>query len=92
MKPGMSPSVIEETCETRLLYLGGSLFGELFRNNVAIPVTVINLDDVQAARVLHCDYNILELYIEHVDRTDLNASNIQIPVNLQSYVSPTDTT
>ena len=91
-KPGLSPSVIEETCETRFLYLGGSLFGELFRKNVAIPNTPINVEDVQAARILRCDNNIPELYLKHVDRTELNASNIEIPVNLQSYMSPMDTT
>ena len=53
---------------------------------------MINLEDVQATRTLHCDNNIPKLYLEHVDRTELNASNAEILVNLQSYVSPTDTT
>ena len=91
-KPGLAASVIEETCETRLLYLGGSLYGELFRKNLSIPPAMINLDEVQAARILKCDNNIPELYLEHVNRTDLNAANVEIPVNLQSYVSPSDTT
>ena len=91
-KPGLAASVIEETCETHLLYLGGSLFGELFRKNLSIPQAIINLDEVQAARVLKCNNNIPELYLEHVNRTDLNTANVEIPVNLQSYVSPSDTT
>ena len=91
-KPGLAASVIEETCETRLLYLGGSLFGELFRKNLSIPPALINLDEVQAAGLLKCNNNIPELYMEHVNRMELNAANVEIPVHLQGYVSPSDTT
>ena len=65
LKLGISTNVLDETCETRLLYLGDSLFGELHRKNVTIPPVPINLDDVHQARILHCDNNIPEMYIEH---------------------------
>ena len=53
---------------------------------------VIDLDDVHHAQILHCDNNVPELYIEHTACTDLNQMNAEIPVNLQTYVSPLETT
>ena len=92
LKPGISTDVLDETCETRLLYLGESLFGKLHQKNVTSPPPLINLDDVQQARILHCDNNVPEMYIEHVTRTELNQHNAEVPVNLQTFVSPMDTT
>ena len=48
-KPGLSANVMDEACETKLLYLGDYLFGELHRKNItSLPPPVI-LEDVQAA-------------------------------------------
>ena len=44
------------------------------------------------ARIIHCDNTVPELYIEHAARIALNQANVKVPVNLQTYVSPTDTT
>ena len=37
-------------------------------------------------------YHVPEMYIEHVLCTDLNQHNVEVPVNLQTYVSPMDRT
>ena len=50
------------------------------------------LDEIREARILHCDHNIPELYLEHAQRTTFNANNVNVPINLQTYVSSTDTT
>ena len=92
LKPGISINILDETCETRLLYLGDSLFGELHRKNITAPPAPIDLDDVQAARILHCNNNVPEMYIEHATRTELNQHNVEVPINLQTFVSPMDTT
>ena len=63
LKPGLSINVIDKTCETRLLFLGDSLFGELVRKNVTIPPSIIDLNDVHRARILHCDNTVPEMYI-----------------------------
>ena len=83
---------MDETCETRLLYLFDSLFGELHRKNIANLPAPLDLTDVHQARPLHCDNNVPEMYIEHVQCTELNQHNIGIPVNLQTFVSPLDRT
>ena len=44
------------------------------------------------ARIIHCDNTVPELYIEHAACTSLNQANVEVSVNLQTYVSPTDTT
>ena len=78
IKPGMWPEVVEEACETRLVYLGDNLFGKLKRK----PLTMIswpqvNIDEIQAARILHRDPNLMEMYIEHAASTDFNTQKHQ---------------
>ena len=83
---------MDEVYETKLLYLGDYLFGELHRKNITSLPPPLILEEIQAARVLHCDHNIPELYLEHVQCTALNSGNVNIPENLQTYVSSTDIT
>ena len=92
LKPGISTNVLDETYETRLLYLGDSLFGELHRKNINTLPAPIDLDDIHQARLLHCDNNVPEMYIEHVQCTELNQHNVEVPVNLQTFISPLDKT
>ena len=87
LKPGININVLDETCETRLLYLGDSLFGELHQKNITALPPPLNLDDVHWARILHCDNQVPEMYIEHVQRTDLNQHNVEVLVNLQTCVT-----
>ena len=92
LKPGININVLDETCETRLLYLGDSLFGELHRKNITNLPAPLDLTHVHQARLLHCDNNVPEMYIDHVQCTELNQHNVEIPVNLQTFVSPLDRT
>ena len=92
IKPGININVLDETCETRLLYLGDSLFGELHQINVSTPPNVIDLGDIQCARIIHCDNTVPKMFIEHAPSTDFNQYNMEVPVNLQMFVSPMDTT
>ena len=73
-------------------YISVSLFGELHRKNIENLPAPLNLTDVHQARLLHCDNNIPKMYIEHVQCTELNQHNIEIPVNLQTFISPLDRT
>ena len=93
IKPGMRPEVVEEACETRLVYLGDNLFGELKRK----PLTMtswpqVSIDEIQVARILHRDPNLMEMYIEHAASTDFNTQNTNIVRNVPSFLSPSDTT
>ena len=66
IKPGMCPEFVEEACETKLAYLGGTLFGELRRKPLTLaPWPQVNIDEIQVARVLHHDANLMEMYIKH---------------------------
>ena len=91
-KPGLSANVMDEVCEMKLLYLGDYLFGELHRKNITSLPPPLILEEIQTAQVLHCDHNIPELYLEHVQCMALNSGNVNIPENLQTYVSSTDVT
>ena len=93
IKPGMHPEFVEEACETKLVYLGGTLFGELRRKPLTmLPWPQVNIDEIQAARVLHRDVNLMEMYIEHAASTELNISNLNIVRNVETFISPSDTT
>ena len=83
---------MDEACETKLLYLGDYLFGELHRKNIISLPPPIFLEDIREACLLHCYHNIPELYLEHVRQTTFNSSNVNIVENLETFVSPTDTT
>ena len=91
--PTMRGSSIEEACETKLLHLGGNLFGELFRKPLGSegPSQFV-LEEMQAARELCYDVSEQELYIYHQSRTEFNTSNTCVVENLQSFVSPSDRT
>ena len=56
------------------------------------PVGVLWHEELQRARILHCENNILKMYVKHVECSYLNTGNINVSVNLQTFVSPTDTT
>ena len=93
IKPGMRPEIVEEACETKLVYLGGTLFGELRCK----PLTItswpqVNINEIQSARILHRDANLMEMYIEHATSSELNVSNVNIVRNVQTFLSPSDTT
>ena len=92
LKPGININVLDETCETRLLYLRDSLFSELHQKNITALPPPLNSDDVHCARILHCDNQVPEMYIEHVQCTDLNQHNVEVLVNLQTNISPMDRT
>ena len=93
IKPGMWPEIVEEACETRLVYLGDNLFGELKRKPLTMTLwPQVNIDDIQAARILHRDPNLMEMYIEHAVSTDFNTQNTNIVRNVQTFLSPSDTT
>ena len=93
IKPGMHPEFVEEACETKLVYLGSTLFGELRRKPLTmLPWPQVNIDEIQAARVLHRDANLMEMYIEHAASTELNISNLNIVRNVETFISPSDTT
>ena len=91
-KPGLTADIMDEACKTKLLYVGDYLFGELHRKNITSLPAPIVLEDIQEARLLHCDHNIPELYLKHVRQTTFNTSNVNIVDNLQTFVSPLDTT
>ena len=89
----MHPEIVEEACETKLVYLGGTLFGELRHKLLSItPWPQVNIDKIQAARILHHDANLMEMYIEHAASSDLNVSNANIVRNVQTFLSSSDTT
>ena len=53
MKPGLSSQKVLEACETKLLYLGDNLFGELHHKPVCnLEPPLINIDELHAAREL----------------------------------------
>ena len=83
---------MEEACETRLVYLGENLFGELLRKPVQLNIAPSNLDEIQRARILHREHNLLEMFIEHVEATDMNMQNVNVVRNITDYISSTDTT
>ena len=89
----MRPEIVEEACETKLVYLGGTLFGELRCKPLTItPWPQVNIDEIQSARILHCDANLMEMYIEHTTSSELNVSNVNVVRNVQTFLSPSDTT
>ena len=92
VKPGMNFDAISEACETHLLYLGGSLFGELIRKNITSLPALVDLNEIHEAHVLYSDNSTPKMYIKHAKCTDFNRSNIHVPENLQSFISPMDTT
>ena len=93
IRPGMHPEIVEEACETKLVYLGGTLFGELRRKPLTItPWPQLNINEIQTARILHQDTNLMEMYIEHATSSELNVSNENIVRNVQTFLSPSDTT
>ena len=93
IKPGMRPEIVEEACETKLVYLGGTLFGELRHKPLTItPWPQVNIDEIQAARILHHDANLMEMYIEHTASSNLNVSNANVVRNVQTFLSLSDTT
>ena len=49
-KPTMLPAFVEEACETKLLYLGENLYGELHKKPFHVPPPPINLDHIQLVR------------------------------------------
>ena len=57
--------IIQEMCETVLLYLGNKLYGVLRCRPFTLdcPVT-IDLDDTQQMRVIHHNHNLYEAYLE----------------------------
>ena len=93
IKPGMRPQVVEETCETKLVFLGDNLFGELCRKPLAMvnPPLVI-LSEVQEARELYRDTNLMEMYIVHTESSELNRMNANIVREEQSFVADSDVT
>ena len=57
-----------------------------------LPWPQVNIDEIQAARVLYRDANLMEMYIEHAASTELNISNANIVRNVETFISPSDTT
>ena len=89
----MRPEFVEEACETKLVYLGDTLFGELrCKPLTMMPWPQVNIEEIQAARVLHQDANLMEMYIEHAASSNLNVNNTNIVRNVQTFLSPSDTT
>ena len=85
--------MVEEACETRLVYLGDNLFGELKRKPLTMTAwPQVDIDEIQAARILHRDPNLMEMYIEHAASTDFNTQNTNIVRNVQTFLSPSDIT
>ena len=78
MKPGLTSQKVLEACETKLLYLGDNLIGELHRKPVGnIQLPLINLGELHAARQLYKEPNFMEMYIKHTSSSDFNISNTQ---------------
>ena len=65
VKENMTIGIIQEMCETVLLYLGNKLYGVLRHKPFTMewPVT-IDLDDTQRMRLMHRDHNLHEAYLE----------------------------
>ena len=91
-KPGMRLETMEEACETRLVFLGDNLFGELLRKPVQLNIAPSNLDEIQRAWILHREHNLGEMFIEHAEATDMNMESVNVVRNITDYISPTDTT
>ena len=89
----MRPEIVEEACEMKLVYLGGTQFGELRHKPLTItPWPQVNIDEIQSARILHRDANLMEMYIEHATSSELNVSNVHVVRNVQTFLSLSDTT
>ena len=91
-KPGMRLETVEEACETRLVYLGDNLFGKLLRKPVQLNIEPIDLDEIHKTRILHREHNLMKMFIEHAEATDMNAQNVNVVRNVPDYISPMDTT
>ena len=65
VKENMTIGIIQEMCETVLLYLGNKLYGVLRCQPFTLdcPVT-IDLDDTQQMRIIHRDHNLHEAYLD----------------------------
>ena len=48
-KPGLTADIMDEACETKLLYLSDYLFGELHGKNITSLPPPIVLEDIQEA-------------------------------------------
>ena len=93
MKPGLTSQKVLEACETKLIYLGDNLFGELHCKPVGhLQSPLINIDELHAARQLYREPNFKEMYIEHTSSSDFNISNTQIIWSDDHYILPTDVT
>ena len=93
VKPGMRAEVVEEACESKLVFLGDNLFGELRRKPLTMVIPPpINLDEIQMARDLHRDPNLMEMYIVHTESSELNRQNVNIVRQEQTFIAASDTT
>ena len=88
----MRLETVEEACETRLVYLGDNLFGKLLQKPVQLNSEPIDLDEIHKTRILHREHNLMEMFIEHAEATDMNAQNVNVVRNVPDYISPMDTT
>ena len=93
VKPGMRAEVVEEACESKFVFLGDNLFGELRRKPLTMVIPPpINLDEIQMARQLHRDPNLMEMYIVHTESSELNRQNVNIVRQEQTFIAASDTT
>ena len=78
---GLTFNMVEEMCETKLLYIGENLFGVLHRLPLNRPITPpIILSDIQASRLLTRDPS------HNIHLTIIGVTRQQQP-NLKSYVA-----
>ena len=89
----MRAEVVEEACESKFVFLGDNLFGELRRKPLIMVIpSPINLNEIQTARQLHRDPNLMEMYIVHTESSELNRQNVNIVRQEQTFIAASDTT
>ena len=82
---GLSFNMIEEMCETKLLYIGQNLFGVLCRLPLNRPITPpIVLPDVQASRLLTRDIS------HNIHLTIMGVTRQHQPITQRSTANDTD--
>ena len=63
--PGLPVSIIQEMCETVMLYLGNNLYSTLRRKPFTLDRPIqFHLPDIQRMRLLHCDIREHKLHLE----------------------------
>ena len=97
VKENMTIGIVQEMCETVLLYLGNKLYGVLQCKPFSMkrPVT-IDLDDTQRLRLMHHDHNLHKAYLEmRIDSVyewyvcDEEIDELEPPKPVPNMTSPT---